>query len=620
MNVLRSGLPDPAPRAVRGLLDRLIVPEQFREIRNAIRAVIYEHGQRLLPPLIETIGRDEAQLRVTASVVVLSMSQRCPSWGIPDAVISEAKAHVDRWIRASDDELNLWLCFVLVHLGHPHPSMSTKLSPLIDADDESVRHMAAAALFSLELHDPRVDNLTFYGALHDNIAIVAGCALSMSELGSLPPGLITALKKRLETGNEAEQELALTALLFLGPVASRAASAVRSIVADNTQKPIDRGYAAHVLGNISPGSRLSSALLADAVMSVEPLLAYGAAEGLAATGKVPQRVIDGLAGQLRGGDEDRKLAALSAISELGSHAEPLITVMLECTQLPMSFQFHSKLTSAIARIGPTAIPRLIRELNTGYISQFIACASVFVQLGQEGIWALSEATRKSENEWILAVLLNVVRELGPDAAVAVPTLGVHLEGTYCTEVLQGLLQAIGATGAGARLALPAIVNCLFRSDSVVADSAERVLRGLGQDGAYAIEQAIRATEGPERERLKRVLARLWHSHDSRYAYLATLDSDTALQSFVYMAELLLEHGPISMSQMEHHLRGRVIAGLVPSTTPISGRTLGVHVESLEQRLKCKLTTRIPGRKGMLTADGYALLDDAHAYLAAMRKE
>ncbi len=409
----------------------------------------------------------------------------------------------------------------------------------------------------------------------------------------------------------------LIAATYLGPLAAQAEETIRALLDDDTADSSLRALVITALSEVVVDVQTIGVLLTESVATNDPALVQAAVAALVRRGNICTETVISLSERVAATDEATRIAAACGLSELYEHCAPAVPALLDCLGLGMTRDFRKAIVHALFRAGEPAFEGLIAIIESGDVARATLALEVFLESGPGGIRALVDAVEASpvdieDGPWLMVGLLGVVRELGEEAALAVPTITTFLDESDVPEASLMALQALDATGSAAEHAIPAIVRQLHRGTAEVRARAERVLRNLGADAVDYLEHEIDNSDGEVGDLLKSSLTRVRREHDPRLAGIRRV----VLESFVCVAEILEEHGAVSMSQAEIILKRRKAQGLIPAEQPISSRSLGEHITELEEALgRIPLTDRIPKRKGALTAEGRAILRDARAHLA-----
>ncbi len=136
----------------------------------------------------------------------------------------------------------------------------------------------------------------------------------------------------------------------------------------------------------------------------------------------------------------------------------------------------------------------------------------------------------------------------------------------------------------------------------------------------ALEAALRRASAKQHGRLERALAVFHSPSDRKYKRFIEFRNDVCLQRFVFVAEILEDHGKLSYPQMARLLEAKITERQLPEYARAGASTLRDSVKRVQKAFNGKaLTTASDGTKGTLTPAGKRLLAKAREYLASKQR-
>jgi HEAT repeat protein len=517
-------------------------------------------------------------------------------------------------LRGEDVNRCLWACLLLTE-GVAPAQAKPRLRRLMDHPDERVRVCAAAALSTIDAGSAKLIQ-TLRRALRDErpgIVLVAARVFARLGVHSAEP--VEELAGALASESDDCVYPILLALAELGPQAHVALGVVADCMNDRKRAATLRGRAARTLGCITRGSDEGTAALMRALSSDSWQVVAGAVEGLTEGGRVTPQVVERIEELLLSEHEEVEIAAALALGRFGPSAATSVPALLRRLHGKLSPELGTALARALGDIGEAAAPALIDIIRRHDMQAIPIASAAFVHMGSKGAKALAEALRTETDEWVRAVLVALVRELGGEAGEAVPVLASILAEAEDEELAAMVLAAIDATGQAAMQAVPALVACACEGSDELAFAARRVLRNLGPEATGAVEATLAELPPGERNRLDDLRPQADELPDRLFAKFDGV-SDKLLWNFVYVADILIEHGPVGLKRMAEMLPERKKQGKVPADFKGQSRMLGIRIGKLEQRLCFRFHDGIPGRAGELTPEARAVLVEVKAYLRA----
>lgn len=603
-----------ARKVVDQLLKHIDDPSRLVEQWPRIGVALENEAEAVLPALVESLDDPDWRRCAFAAQYLLRVAHARPEKLQDRSAVARASDILTDGLRGEDVNRCLWACILLTE-GVAPAQAKPRLRRLMDHPDERVRVCAAAALSTIDAGSAKLIQ-TLRRALRDErpgIVLVAAKVFARLGVHSAEP--VEELAAALANGSDDCVCPILLALAELGPQAHVALGAVAACMNDRKRAATLRGRAARTLGCITRGSDEGTAALMRALSSDSWQVVAGAVEGLTEGNRATAQVVERIEELLLSEHEEVEIAAALALGRFGPSAATSVPALLRRLHGKLRPELGTALARALGDIGEAAAPALIDIIRRHDVQAIPIASAAFVHMGSKGATALAEALRTETGEWVRAVLVALVRELGSEAGEAVPVLATILAETEDEEMSAMVLAALDATGRAAMQAVPALVACAYEGSDELAFAAKRVLRNLGPEATPAVEEALAGLPADERQRLEGFLPQADDGLDRLFAKFDGVD-DTLLWNFVYVADILIEHEPVGMKRMAEMLPERRKQGKVPAYFDGKGRMLRIRLKNLEELLGFPLQDGIPGRAGELTREARALLVEVKAYLHA----
>jgi HEAT repeat protein len=322
-----------------------------------------------------------------------------------------------------------------------------------------------------------------------------------SRMSAAPaPDTLPALLKGLEAADASKRIAAADGLEKLGQLAQVAVPDLVRALSDTNQGV--RLHAASALLAIDPANQLSSALL---VKDMPVLIAM-----------------------LSDGESDSVIFAAYTLARLGPKSEPAVPALLRVlSQVRMDPNPSGAASLALVRLGPTAVPHLVKTLSDPKSELRERCVMILWDMGppaRAAVPALAKAMNDRDarlqvyaacaitaidpkNQAAVPVLTSLLKHedsyirehagyglknVGPAARVAVPNLVEALRAEKQVGTRIGLAEALAWLDPGNQMAVAALVDALKGTHSdYIRTTALRALGKLGPR-AKAVLPAIRA--------------------------------------------------------------------------------------------------------------------------------
>lgn len=355
-----------------------------------------------------------------------------------------------------------------------------------------------------------------------------------------------------------------------------------------------------------------------ALESNEWEVVVGAAEGLALGGNIPVAAVERLGGLLSADDAQLRRASAVGLRMLGDHALAALDALVDRLWREEELVIVQEIVAALGAIGVPAIDPLVDVVRKEDMRKTPLAAASLVLIGNAHPDAVVGALLSYPELSTALALIGIVRELGAKAAIAVPALAELLDGAPDDESAVFVLASIGACGAAGIAAAPAVARCLARHEGTVAEWSYQALWQMGPEALPAVEELLKKTEGPAKERLER-LNSAWRPRAVE-SFEEFAGIDLALIELFVRAATILARGAASWPEVLNELRERGAEdSLVPLNLEIDPKTLSNHVKKLGTKLNVTLTWGRERGKRRLTQEAASVLEKARSYLKALRE-
>ncbi|HEX5103923.1 MAG TPA: HEAT repeat domain-containing protein, partial [Pirellulaceae bacterium] len=290
--------------------------------------------------------------------------------------------------------------------------------------------------------------------------------LVLSEIGPEAHEAVPALTELLADKRPEVRLQATIALGEIGPAAKSAAPALGKLLQD--EFPAVRAAAVFALGKI--GNSAAAEAIARADQADDPFLhtlsVWAQAKLSPDDAARSKEAVTLLVSEL--GGEDRELAHLAAraLADLGATNE---TVEAELDKVLMGADAATadRTITALASLGPRVVPHAIRGLAV--LERRPAALRVLKELGPEAAPAvpnLMEILKGERDPQAQAEVLFVLAAVGPQAEPAVPAVATAL-GSADRDVVLTAAYCLGQIGPEAKAAVPELKKLLAAEDKLV---------------------------------------------------------------------------------------------------------------------------------------------------------
>jgi hypothetical protein len=600
-----------ARKAVDDFL-RLVTSGDYLENLPWIGAAIRKQGEDVLPALTEALDHDSPRAAVLSACTILTIAAKTPYLLGDQRAIEKAMRIVTDSLQQGSVESRLWPCLLINYGSAPHAVLRF-LQPLLQDSDHRLQICAAAAMSTIDAGNSDLIRILRRGARdsHPILALTATHALARLGLHSAEP--IRELISALLDSEVSCKHCALMALTELGTAARIAVDPLRSFITDERQDASIRGAAATTLGSITSGSDQVIPFLFKILDSAEDEIIQGAIDGIVRIGVFTKEVALRIAALLSSDHEETRIAAALGLSAMGSAAAPALPVLLGRVQHERSDRMAAALADAIGAIGAAAVPFIIPLLREHDFSQLPILDAALSRMDSSAAAAFAQSLGGETDEWVLGAFVALIRCMGHKSAPVVPYLAARLDPND-EELSAYLLAALQCTGPAAAPAIGAILLCVMKGSDELAAWGEQVLKNVSHEATPVIEAALAtATGDTEKQRLKHALNGMQSKNDNGSQPFDDI-KESLLRLAMHAIEILIEEGPQSSRSLASILRAREREGAMPQHLDISARHILDSIYTVENNLNLKLTTRTPGRKGVLTPQGRSLLPKLKEYL------
>jgi HEAT repeat protein len=339
-----------------------------------------------------------------------------------------------------------------------------------------------------------------------------GVEMALQSLGPAAEPAVLELVALLPSESPAVRLGAVRALGALGPVGAQAIDPLIKLLRDGESD--DRHAAAKALGRLGPAAEPAVPALIGVLRDTEGLMRSVAAQALENLGPTAKSAIPALLELALRADEIGHREALGALVKLGGHQALIKVLRYADRQVRSSILLQCRNPSPDFYPGTAAlIERLGDEFDD--VRGFAAWAlEGYYPNATPAIPVLRELLR-CEREKERATPPEVKSELDPRAAHVINALIdlLHHEDTRMREAAADFIKdcAYGDRGMVARLAVPALIERLRDTGSVVRSEAVEILGQMGSDVAAAapvLVELLRSKEGSTRSEAAKALGRL----------------------------------------------------------------------------------------------------------------
>lgn len=566
----------------------------------------------LVPELVRTASGKLSMEQVACGFLLYMLIERAPSVGTGDWTRDRSSEVINQGLSRGDDDVRMLLCRLLSQGPVPDECVA-ELQSLARMDGSDLSVAAATAVTWRETNNLLFIKILKRGLKSQAIDLSINAAKALLRLTSTMPSAEETLVDALDHNSDTCFSV-LMALSESAQTEVDLSQMVAAIVLDDDRPVLLRAVAAHTLGVVAIHVPSALSALDIALQDDDLFLVESAASGCKALGCFPDGAAERFASWLGHPSSARHDLALEMLALMGAEAAPALQTLIVWIGSDLGGGGPGALANALGACGVEAIPYLLTGIRSKDLSGASVCSAALVAMGGTAVPAIEELLSADLEPQAFGMVLAVARELGPQAHCLVPRLN-HLLLSEAHDALLGLiLKTVGATGPAAINALPGLLRCLLVGNDTIADEAERILRMIGPQVLPVLVDVARHTSGDQAERIRRVVADWDVLADPRFRKLIAFDDDACLERFMHAAEYLCEHGPSSHRVMAEAFHERKCDGRMDRGCSTSQRALGQAFKDINDKLSIVVTTQSEGRKGGITPEGRALLEDVKDYL------
>lgn len=599
------------------------------------------------PFLSAALNHANPRARIAAACTLLSLNAR-----IGETVLSDekkkasAKCVIESLQQGTDDE-RMFVCLMLCHGAAPIDAVP-QLRDLLTSSDRRIRVCAAAALITIESTNAELISILVEGVHNgEDLAVCYGAAHAIARLIPHSTRLSQSLLSVLELAGAYDlQCTVLTVLQYLGEDACWATDTLLKFLRNAEREPKLRELAVRAVAETSKGATTATPSLVIALTSDHRVIVEAALDALVTLRQFTPDVVEGVSRLLCSQIVEVRTRAAQALEVMGESASASIPLMLDRLDNESDPDVQPYIAAALGAAGAEIVDPLIERLarqsdqnirmlyafalgsaggaalarliefarqHLDDVARVAAVAGALSFMRGPAVAALGEMLLNETNEEVRYIILGSAKILGTHATPLVPALAKILEESDDNDYKQLVVDAIQSTGQGAKGAIPSLIRCFLSTADALARSAARALLNVEADSRPALEAAIRTAAPGEQARLKWLVKKLRPLDDGRFALFENLDDDKVVRTFVLVAGILEKRGETAFTEMEKILEKRKKNGTLSDSVSTQYRTLGKHIEKLEE-LTGPLTTRTWGKAGELSETGRTILPLAKDYL------
>lgn len=569
-----------------------------------------------VPAIIEATDSEDDGKALVASWILLVIVEY-PEWSLAENIVGRAESAVRRCLADGPDDLRRLACYFL-RLGGVRNTLLGPLKSLIGNRDEETSLAAAGAVVQLAARCDAACAVLRKALENDNDVNAALAASDLLRAGQFDDAVVQRVRARLPHLSEVGVWTVLTAIKYSSTPAIAFFDVAAAFAVSGKASPEVRRIAASVVGRIGRGRGETERVLLNALKASDWRVIEGAVEGFAALGGFPRKAGERLVALLSSADESMRIAAARGLQAMKADAAFAVPSLVRQLESESNIDACASMSMAIAATGPSALPALLRIIETRNSRTVEFAMRAMATMGEAGAKAMARQFSETEDGTIRKLLVITLASMGPNATPAVPLMAQLLDETDDDELAMYVAMGLFGAGKNAVSAVDALVRCVSDDrPEVVRDWAERALGAIGSDAVVALRHAASRADDRRRNLLDNALTRLSSLDDQRFKDLELLANDNMLDSFAHIAEFIAEHGSTGFPTMS-----RVFEKLSDAdggiTFPTSPRALLMSIEKLEEYFGFGLYRRKQGQKGEITPQGMKLLARVKDYLATKR--
>lgn len=570
-----------------------------------------------VPAIIEATESEDDGKALVASWILLVIAEY-PEWSLAENIVGRAESAVRRCLAEGPDDLRRLACYFL-RLGGVRDTLLEPLKSLIGNRDEEASLAAAGAVVQLDARCDAACAVLRNALENDNDVNAALAASDLLRAGHFDDAVVQRVRARLPHLSEVGVWTVLTAIKYSSKPAIAFFDVVAVIAAKRKASPEVRRIAASVVGRIGQGRVEAERVLLNALKTSDWRIVEGVVEGFVAIGGFPRKAGERLVALLSSADDSMRIAAARGLQAMKADAGFAVPSLVKQLKSESNIDACASMAMAIAATGPSALPALLRIIETRNVRTAEFAMRALATLGEAAAEAMAQQFSKSDDGTIRKLLVITLASMGPNATPAVPLLAQLLDETDDDELAMYVAMGLFGTGKNAVPAMDALVRCVADDrPEVVRDWAERALGAIGSDAVVALRHAASRADDRRRNLLDSALTRLSSLDDQRFKDLELFANDNMLDSFAHIAEFIDKHGSTGFPTLSKVFdKTRDAEGGI--TFPTSPRALLMSIEKLEEYFGFGLYRRQQGQKGVITPEGMKLLARVKDYLATKRR-
>ena len=242
----------------------------------------------------------------------------------------------------------------------------------------------------------------------------------------------------------------------------------------------------------------------------------------------------------------------------------------------------------VAALGRHAVPSLVRLAQNRDLDSVRVAVCGMARIGivdPEFIVSVVIDTFMSDDDEILRTAgISMLDQMGDAAIGAVPRLAELLDDGD-EETYGGIFLVLRRMGREAGEATGALIR-LFLQDNYWKNDAESLLMAIGPAAAPALQEAIAAADGAEKNRLEAMMKQIgpqassWGKGDISFGSVDL----RWLTTFATVGAFLRKNGATSMRDIVEQARQGLLGNL-PKRFPLSDKGIWIHIDGLEKRLR-----------------------------------
>lgn len=601
-----------ARQTIDAFLNNLINPDASVETTLLAGFDLTRAGEDVLGALAERFDDPDPVIKIVAAWTMYGVAREHPT-RIPAPLAAQAELILNHVLRDGEADMRALTCLLFTRRSGP-PSTTLLLRDLISTKS-LVTLPAVAALATMGDRSEHLHSIASETLEHGSRTEHLLALHTLWKLGEPDTKTARLMARLLRGASLPEKRMILQQILLMGPHAAASTPAVERLSSDSRQAIEIRALATQVLGTINPNSIKAHKPLLARLRNKRPEIVVGAIRGLMAAKKISPSSAEQLLRSLSSKHCSVRVAAALAIESLGPDQVDALDAVIRRLVKVTTGQDAESLARVLSSIGVASIPRLVNVLKTHDIRVLPTMGLAIRRMGPDAVVALADHLLVETDEWVFSVLLVLVRDLGPEAAPAVPQLTTLLERTDDEATVLIAAAALSVCGRAGVVAVPSLLRWLISGSDELVETVERVIWGLGPEALPAITSALAGAEGPAQSRLSRVLSGMRTLDDPRFVRVRRIKSETDLQVFVHFVEAADSGTPVSYRAIAKEFKRRRALGLIPDNLPVTNVSISTAVKKISGQVGFDAPNSTHGRLGVISPEARAFYIEAKDYLA-----